>query len=269
MLHGQPTWSYLFRHTIPPLVEAGYRCIAFDYPGFGRSDKPADDAWYSYERHVDATSSLIEELDLRGVTMVLHDWGGPIGLRIATGPLASRVSRFVVMDTINLVGQNLGEAWQWFHDLAATREDFPAGRLVRMGCRKRHPRELAAAYEAPFPDATYKAGVRAFPRLIPLSPDTATAAAGREIAAALRRDSRRALPMWAEFDAMFPREQFADDLCAQFAAADDLVVVGGAGHFMFEDEGEQVGRIIAAWLDRERERADTQADEYVLGDQWW
>lgn len=258
LLHGEPTWSYLFRKTIPPLIDAGYRCVALDLPGFGRSDKPADVAWYSYERHVAATVSLIEELDLRDVTLLLHDWSGPIGLRVATGPLGDRVSRIVAMDTGILIGQDLGETWRMFRDLVTGRDDVSLGRLIRMGCHRRPPRELVAAYDAPFPDAAYRAGVKAFPGLIPLTPDDPTAVAGREIIAALRDDARPVFLLWAEFDPIFPREQFADALHAAFPSADEPLVIEGAGHFLFEDQGERVGTLVAEWLDGQRARVDAQ-----------
>jgi haloalkane dehalogenase len=258
MLHGEPTWSFLFRKCIPPLLDAGYRCIALDLPGFGRSDKPADVDWYSYERHVAASASLIEQLDLRDVTLVLHDWGGPIGLRVATGRLGDRVSRIVAMDTTILTGQNLGEAWHWFRDLVASREDLPTGRVVRVSCRQRPPNEVVAAYEAPFPDASYKAGVRAFPRLIPLSQENPTAAAGREIVAALREDPRPALVLWAESDVMFPREEFAYSFHAAFRRADGPIVIKDTGHFMFEERGAHVGELLARWLDLQRSLLDLQ-----------
>jgi haloalkane dehalogenase len=252
MLHGEPTWSYLFRKSIPPLVDAGYRCIAFDLPGFGRSDKPADVDWYSYERHVAATASLLEHLDLRDVTLVLHDWGGPIGLRVATGPLGDRVSRIVAMDTTILTGQDLGEAWHWFRDLVASREDLPTGRVVSVACRQRPPREVVAAYEAPFPDPSYKAGVRAFPRLIPLSRDNPTALAGREIVAAVRDDPRPVLVLWAESDVMFPTKPCAYSFHAAFHRVDGPIIIRDTGHFMFEDRGEHVGELIAKWLDMQQ-----------------
>jgi haloalkane dehalogenase len=249
MIHGQPTWSYLFRKSIPPLVAAGYRCIAIDLPGFGRSDKPADVGWYSYARHVEATASLVEHLDLRDVTLLLHDWGGPIGLRLATGPLGDRVSAFVAMDTVVLTGEGtLGPEWELFRDLVASREDFPAGRMIRMACRTRPPRALAAAYESPYPDASYKAGVRAFPRLIPVTPEDPGAAEGRAIMAALRAHERPALLLWGEHDLMFPFDDFGPRLHAAFPSADPPRVVDGAGHFVFEDRGEQVAALVAEWL---------------------
>jgi haloalkane dehalogenase len=249
MLHGQPTWSFLFRRAFEPLVAAGHRCIAFDQPGFGRSDKPLDEGWYSWERHTLAVASLFEALDLRDVTLVMHDWGGPIGLRLATQVMPERVARLVAMDTVVLTGNEpLGESWEWFRDLVAGREDFPVGRIVRMGCRTRPPKSIAAAYDAPFPDAASKAAVRAFPTLIPLTPDAPGADAGRAIAAALREERRPALVLWAESDAIFPREQLAGRLADQIATAGEPRIVEGAGHFVPEDAGERIGSEIARWL---------------------
>ncbi len=250
MLHGEPTWSYLFRKTIPPLVAAGYRCVALDLPGFGRSDKPVDVGWYSYARHVAAVSSLIETLDLRDVTLLLHDWGGPIGLKVATGSLAARIARVVAMDTAVLTGQDLGETWRVFRDLISRDAGPPVGRLVRMGCHLRPPRELAAAYDAPFPDERYKAGVKAFPLLIPATTDDPTAVAGRDVVAALRAHPRPALLLWGASDPIFPREQFAAALHAIFPDAAEPLVLEDAGHFVFEDQGERIGALVADWLDR-------------------
>jgi haloalkane dehalogenase len=249
MLHGQPTWSFLFRKCIPSLADAGYRCIAPDLPGFGRSDKPADIHWYTYKRHVAAFESVLEHLDLRDATLLLHDWGGPIGLQTAIGRLRDRVSRIVAMDTTILVGQDLGEAWHWFRDLVASRDDLPTGRVVRVACRHRPPAEVLAAYEAPFPDPSYKAGVRAFPRLIPLDPDHPTALAGRATRDVLRADPRPVLVLWAERDVMFPTDQCAHAFCTNFASAEGPRVIGDTGHFMFEDRGEHVSQIVGAWLD--------------------
>src|SRR6266480_3944300 len=118
MLHGEPTWSFLYRKVMGPLLDAGYRCIAPDLPGFGRSDKPLDIGWYSYDHHVTAVAALLEDLDLRDVTT----------------PRSDRVTRLVAMDTLVLTGeQELGDSWRWFRDLVASRDDLPVGRIVRMG----------------------------------------------------------------------------------------------------------------------------------------
>ena len=249
MLHGQPTWSYLYRKAIPPLAAAGYRCVAPDLPGFGRSDKPLDERWYSFDRHAAALSFVLEELDLRDAVLVMHDWGGPLGLHLATALVPERVGAFVAMDTGVLTGGGeLGATWHAFRDLVEQRPDLPVGKLVRMGCRRRPERAVLDAYDAPFPDAAAKAGPRAFPQLVPLTPDAPAAAAGREAAAALAGDTRPALLLWAESDPIFPMDTHAPGLRGLFPDAGEIAVIEGAGHFLQEDAGERIGELIAAWL---------------------
>jgi haloalkane dehalogenase len=250
MLHGQPTWSYLFRKVMPPLIEAGYRCVVPDLPGFGRSDKPLDEDWYSIERHTEAIASLVEELDLHDATFLMHDWGGPLGLRVATAFAPERVARLVVMDSVLTGEQDLGEYWRNFRDLVAARPHLPVGRIVRLGCRHRPPREITDAYDAPFPDGRSQAGVRAFPDLIPFTPDAPEIGAIHDLVDALCVDTRPALLYWAEHDPIFPREQFAAQLTDLLpSAGGHLEVVEDAGHFLLEDQGERIGAAVAAWLD--------------------
>jgi haloalkane dehalogenase len=251
MLHGQPTWSYLFRKAMGPLLEAGYRCVAPDLPGFGRSDKPTDEQWYTYDRHTAALAALLEELDLRDVTLVVHDWGGPLGFRLATEGTAERITRLVAMDTLPLTGeQTMGEGWAWFRDLVAGRDYLPVGRLVRMGCKQRPPKDVVAGYDAPFPDPAAQAGVRAFPKIIPLSPDAPGAAAGRAAAEGIRASGRPALLMWASDDPIFPYEQVGHQLADLFPGAAEPEIVEPCGHFAPEDQGERIGAAVAAWLAR-------------------
>jgi len=146
-LHGEPTWSFLWRHVFPPVRDAGFRCVIPDLPGFGRSDKPTDDSWYSYDRHTEAVARLLEDLDLRDVTMVVHDWGGPIGLRVSVEH-PDRVSRMVLMDTGVFTGrQPMTDAWHQFKDYVVRTPDVPTGFLVRLGCATDPGDEVAAAYE--------------------------------------------------------------------------------------------------------------------------
>ena len=162
LLHGEPTWSLLWRKVIPPLLDAGHRCIAPDLPGFGRSDKPTDFGWYSYDRHVEAMTFLLSELGVEGATFVVHDWGGPIGMRVAAEN-PSMCGRLVVMDTGIFNGrQRMSEAWKTFRDFVARTEDLPISMLVRGACKHDPGDEVAAAYDAPFPTPESKAGARAF-----------------------------------------------------------------------------------------------------------
>ncbi len=244
--HGEPTWSYLWRKVIGPVRDAGFRCIAPDLPGFGRSDKPTDIGWYSYDRHVDLMSRLVEELDLRDATFVVHDWGGPIGLRVAV-EMPERVSRLVIMETGPFTGhQRMSEAWLHFRDFVEKNEDLPIGPLVRGGCKTDPGDAVIAAYEAPFPTPESKAGARAFPLLIPLEPDAPGAAEGRRVAEALRADQRPSLVLWADSDFVLPFEQ-GEQVSSRLNMPAPLKIPD-ASHYLQEDAGPEIGRILAEWL---------------------
>ena len=247
MVHGQPTWSYLWRKVIPPLVAAGRRCVVPDHLGFGRSDKPVDPAAYSYERHAALLADLLDTLDLRDATMVVHDWGGPIGLRAAIDR-PDRVSRLVLMDTGLVTGrERMSATWQAFRDYVARTPELPVGQLVGAGCHVRPADDVLAAYDAPFDGARSQGGVHAFPVLVPTSPDAPGAAAGARVKAALREDRRPLLMLWAAEDPVFPLEA-GEAFAASIGRGIDGVVEG-AGHFLQEDRGEEVGALVARWLD--------------------
>ena len=204
--HGEPTWSFLWRKVIPPVRDAGFRCIAPDYAGFGRSDKPTDLDWYSYDRHVEMTAPLLEELDIRDATFVVHDWGGPVGLRLAVEH-ADRVSRLVILDTGLFTGrQRMTEAWIAFRDFVQRTEDLPVGFLVRGACKKDPGEDVIAAYEAPFVSPESKAGARAFPLMLPTDPTMPGAEAGQRVLDALQGDTRPKLVLWADSDPVIPLE---------------------------------------------------------------
>jgi haloalkane dehalogenase len=244
--HGEPTWSFLWRKVIPPVRDAGYRCIAPDLPGFGRSDKPADLAWYSYDRHVDAVAPLLEDLDLSDATIVVHDWGGPIGLRLAVEH-PDRIARLVVLDTGLFTGhQKMTDAWLAFRNFVERTEDLPVGFLVRGACKHDPGDEVIAAYDAPFPSPAAKAGARAFPLMLPTSPEMPGAQAGQRVLDALRTDTRPKLVLWADSDPVLPLEtgrRFAGVL-----GTDVAHVIEGASHFLQEDAGAEIGARIADWL---------------------
>ena len=245
-LHGEPTWSYLWRNVIPPVRDAGFRCVAPDLAGFGRSDKPTDVDWYSYDRHVSTMAALLEELDLRQATVVVHDWGGAIGLRLAVEH-PERIDRIVLLDTGLFTGrQRMSDAWLAFRDFVARTEDLPVGLLVRRACYTDPGDEVIAGYDAPYPDAASKAGARAFPLLIPQAPDAPGAAAGQRVLEALADDRRPTLALWADSDPILPLavgEAFAARLgCPAPRPIKD------ASHFLQEDQGPLIGQLIADWL---------------------
>jgi pimeloyl-ACP methyl ester carboxylesterase len=176
-LHGQPTWSYLYRRMVPVFLAAGHRVVAPDLFGFGRSDKPAEDAWYTFDRHRDGLLRFVQDLDLHNVLLVVQDWGGCLGLTL---PMAQpeRFTRLLVMNT-GLGTGVVTEGFRAWRDYANSQPDLAVGRLIRRGTPHLSEAE-AAAYDAPFPDARFKAGVRRFPNLVPDHDDAPGAALSRE-----------------------------------------------------------------------------------------
>jgi haloalkane dehalogenase len=244
--HGEPTWSFLWRKVIPPVRDAGYRCIAPDQPGFGRSDKPVDLDWYSYDRHVAVAATLLEDLDLLDATVVVHDWGGPIGLRLAVEQ-PRRIARLVMMDTGLWTGrQRMTDAWKAFRDFVERTEDLPIGMLVRRACHTDPGDAVVAAYDTPFPNAASKAGARAFPLMLPTTPDAPGTEAGLRVLDALREDRRPTLMLWADADPVLPPQ--AGERFAAAIGRQPPRYIANAGHFLQEDAGEEIGRAIAAWL---------------------
>jgi len=244
--HGEPTWSFLWRKTIPPVHDAGYRCIAPDYAGFGRSDKPTDLSWYTYDRHVELMAALLEELDVRGATAVCHDWGGPIGLRLAVEH-PERFSRLVIMETGPFTGQQrMSETWLKFREFVRGNEDVPVGFLVKGGCANDPGDEVIAAYEAPYPTPESKAGARAFPLIMPTEPEAPGAAEGRRVADALRVDERPTLVLWADSDPVLPFS-VGERVSSQLNFPPPRPIED-ASHFLQEDAGPEIGATIADWL---------------------
>jgi haloalkane dehalogenase len=245
-MHGEPTWSFLWRKVIPPVIDAGFRCIVPDLPGFGRSDKPDDLGWYTYDRHAAAISALVSELDVRGGTMVVHDWGGPIGLRVAVEH-ADRFDRLVILDTGLFTGhQHMTDAWKAFRDFVERTEDVPVSFLVRGACKNDPGDEVAAAYDWPYADGQSKAGARAFPLILPTEPGAPGAEAGQKVLDALKSDTRPTLMLWADSDPVLTLETGR-----RFAAAigrDEPEIIENASHFLQEDAGPQIGARIAEWL---------------------
>ena len=245
-LHGEPTWSFLWRKVIPPVRDAGFRCIAPDMPGFGRSDKPAELEWYSYDRHTAVMKALVEHLDLRDATMVVHDWGGPVGLRTAVEQ-PERFSRLVIMDTGLFTGhQHMSDAWKAFRDFVERTEDLPISMLVRNAVARGMDDETAAMYDAPYADGESKAGARAFPLMIPLTPDAPGAEAGQRVLDALAADERPKLVLWADRDPILTLE--TGRRFAERVGAGEPIVIENASHFLQEDAGEEIGAHIARWL---------------------
>lgn len=249
LLHGEPSWSYLYRTVIPPLVEAGLRAVAVDLVGFGRSDKPAEIGDHTYARHVEWVRALVfDVLDLRAVTLVGQDWGGLIGLRlVAEQP--DRFARVVVANTGLPTGdQPMPEVWHRFRESVRTAPTLDVGRAVQNGCRTTLPDEVRAAYDAPFPDETYKAGPRALPGLVPVSPDDPAAAANRAAWVELSRWERPFLVAFSDSDPITSPMAAVFTAVVPGAKGVQHPVIVGAGHFLQEDAGAALGVATARFV---------------------
>jgi haloalkane dehalogenase len=245
LLHGEPTWSFLYRKVIPQLTERS-RCIAPDYFGFGRSDKPTERAWYSYDRHSDSIARLAEQLDLRDLTVVVQDWGGPLGFRFAVEH-PDRVARLVVMNT-GIGARAPNDEWLRFQAFMRRVDlDVVAGQLLRLSLVQPTSDEVIAGYDAPFPTRESRVGIAQFPELVPTSTDHPSAARMLEVRESLRSLDRPALVLFSDSDPIFSRR--AAEVIAELLPNAELdPPVEGAGHFLQEDRGEAIGRRIAAWL---------------------
>lgn len=249
LLHGEPTWSYLYRKMIPVLTGAGYRAVAPDLVGFGRSDKPARKSDYTYRRHVDWMAAWLERVDLRNVTLVGQDWGSLIGLRLAVEN-DSRFDRIVMANGALPTGDEplprIFRIWRAFSQYSPW---FPVGRIVQAGSRQPVSRAVRAAYDAPFPAGRYKAGARAFPALVPSSPSDPATEANRAAWEKLGRWEKPFLCIYATGDPITRSMYQVFRERVPGARGQPHSLVRGAGHFIQEDRGEELARRIVDWLD--------------------
>lgn len=249
LLHGEPSWSFLYRTVLPVLAAAGLRAVAPDLVGFGRSDKPAKGSDHSYARHVEWVRALaFDALDLRDVTLVGQDWGGLIGLRLATEH-PDRFARLVAANTGLPTGDHpMPEVWWAFRRMVESTPELDIARLVQAGCRRPLAPEVKAAYAAPFPDGSYQAGPRVMPTLVPTAPDDPAAEANR---AAWHRLTEWRKPFLVAFSDSDP---ITGPMAPVFrgavpgAAGIDHPGIAGAGHFLQEDRGPDLARAVADFV---------------------
>lgn len=248
LLHGEPSWSYLYRRMIPVLVNAGLRTVAIDLVGFGRSDKPTSREDYTYQAHVDWTWAAIEAMGLSDITLVCQDWGGLIGLR-HVGEHPERFARVVAANTMLPTGDHHpGEAFLAWQKFSQETPEFPVGKIVDGGCVSTLTPEVKAAYDAPFPDDAYKAGARQFPLLVPISPDDPAAPANRAAWAALGRFDKPFLSAFSDSDPITGAAEPV--LRAQVPGAEGQthVTIGGGGHFLQEDKGPELAEAVVTFI---------------------
>jgi haloalkane dehalogenase len=246
LLHGEPTWGFLYRRMIPPLAVSG-RVVVPDLFGFGRSDKPFRQADYSYDSHYRSIECLALALDLVRLTLVVHDWGGPIGLRLAvTHP--DRVERLVILNTGVGAGRAPSPDWLRFRELVRqVGADFTASRLVQVACVSRLDGDTIRGYDAPFPVAEAKAGPRAFPELVPTELDHPSAPAMLEVRDALSRWEKPTLVLFSDSDRVFSPAH-AERLASHIPGALPAEIVAGAGHFLQEDRGEEIAERVVRFV---------------------
>jgi haloalkane dehalogenase len=248
LMHGEPSWCFLYRRMIPILVRAGLRIIAPDLVGFGRSDKPAARDDYTYQRHVDWMTALLETIDVADATLVGQDWGGLIGLRlVAAHP--DRFARVVAANTFLPTGdRDPGDAFRAWQRFSQDTPTFGVGSIVNGGCTTQLTPEVVAAYDAPFPDERFKEGARQFPLLVPITPEDPAAEANRQAWEVLRGWTKPFLTAFGDHD---PITAGADRvLRAEIPGCEGQphTTIEGAGHFLQEDRGAKLAAVIAAFV---------------------
>jgi len=244
LLHGEPSWSYLYRHMIPPLAAAGLRVVAPDLVGFGKSDKPSRKGDYSYAGHVAWMQQFIARLDLRGITLFCQDWGSLIGLRVAAENEA-RFARIALGNGGLPTGdQPMPSAFRLWRTFALYSPWFPIGRIVNSGSVTELSRQVIAAYDAPFPSARYKAGARAFPALVPDRPDDPASDANRAAWEVFRRWEKPFLTTFSNRDPITRGGEVRWQQTVPGAQGQDHVRIRNAGHFLQEDKGPELARVL-------------------------
>ncbi len=256
-MHGEPTWSYLYRKMIPVFTAEGHRVIAPDLVGFGKSDKPTARTDYTYARHVAWMSDWLRKVDLQGITLVCQDWGGLIGLRLLAA-FPERFARLVVANTALPTGsQPMGPAFEAWREYSQTVEDFNAGRIVYGGTTRKISEDEVAAYNAPFPDDRYKAGARQFPTLVPASPDDPEAPANRAAWQVLDRLELPVLTAFGADDTIMAGVDTVFQKRMTGAAGQAHTVLPDAGHFLQEDVGPELAEVVLKFIDATKGQGST------------
>jgi haloalkane dehalogenase len=248
LMHGEPSWCYLYRKMIPILRAAGYRVIAPDLIGFGRSDKPSKRTDYTYQRHVDWVRALLLQLDLTGITLVCQDWGGLIGLRLV-GEHPERFARVVAANTMLPTGDHHpGEAFLKWQAFSQATPVFGVSMIIASTCTSRLTPDIMAAYDAPFPDESYKEGARQFPMLVPVRPDDPASAPNRKAWETLARFEK---PFLCAFSDKDPITRAAGPILQKLipgCQGQPHTTIENGGHFLQEDQGEALARVVVDFM---------------------
>ncbi len=248
LLHGEPSWAFLYRRMVPVLTDAGLRCVVPDLVGFGRSDKPASRTDYTYARHVDWMSSLVTQLDLNEATFFGQDWGGLVGLRVIAS-MPDRFARVVVGNTGLPTGDGrISEAFLNWQKFSQESPKFPIGGIINGGCTSELSAEVVAAYDAPFPDESFKEGARQFPVLVPTKSDDPASDDNREAWKVFESWTKPFLTAFSDSDPITRGGEGVFQRRVPGAKDQDHVAIEGAGHFLQEDAGEHLADVIAKFV---------------------
>ena len=248
LMHGEPTWSYLYRHMIPVLVAGGCRAVAPDLVGFGKSDKPAERSDYTYANHVAWMSAWLEAVDLTDITLVCQDWGALVGLRLVAA-YPDRFARFVVGNGGLPTGdQKPTEAFLNWQNFSQTTPVFPIGNIINGGTATDLSPEVIAAYDAPFPEEEYKAGARQFPALVPTSPDDPEAQAQRDAWKVLEAFDKPVLTAFSDGDPITKGGHRVFQERVPGATGQPHTTIEGGGHFLQEDKGPELARVVLDFI---------------------
>ncbi|MFQ5650024.1 MAG: haloalkane dehalogenase [bacterium] len=259
MLHGEPSWSFLYRKMIPILVGAGFRVIVPDLVGFGKSDKPADREAYTYQSHMEWMTAFVKQLDLQNITLVAQDWGGLIGLRLAAENEV-RFKRIVASNTFLPTGERLSDAFFRWCEFSQKTEIFNVGRIVNSGCVSDLSAEVVAAYDAPFPDERYKAGARQFPAIVPVSQEEPAAQANQKAWQVLQSWHKPFLTAFSDSDPVTRHGDAVFHKRVPGTKGQRHTTVKGAGHFLQEDKGEEFASIIVDFMTGSQSRRTTREE---------
>jgi len=247
LMHGEPSWSFLYRRIIASLAARGHRAVAPDLPGFGRSDKPAEQSDYTFERHVRWMSDWLVAMRLSGITLFCQDWGGLIGLRLVAA-FPERFARVVVANTGLPTGEGFSEAFNRWLELSQTIPVLPIGSIVGMGCHRSLSEAEIAAYDAPFPDESFKAGARRFPALVPVTPQHRSVAENKAAWKILEKFSKPFLTAFSDSDPITKGGELIFQQRVAGAKGQKHVTIRDAGHFLQEDKPQEIAELLHEFI---------------------
>ena len=247
LMHGEPSWSYLYRHMIAGLVAKGHRVVAPDLIGFGKSDKPAEQSDYTYERHVGWMGAWLEAIDLKDITLFCQDWGGLIGLRLVAA-FPQRFARVVVANTGMPIGTGRTDAFQQWLDFSQNVPELPVGEIVSSGTIRGLSEAEKAAYLAPYPDETYKAGARRFPALVPITPEHPSVPENKAAWKVLEQFTKPVLTAFSDGDPVSKGGEHVFQERVPGAKGQAHTIVQGGGHFLQEDKPAELVNLLDEFI---------------------